>query len=929
MAVHDERPGAVLAGPEDPASGDDPLRGRRKDAEIVRVTGACDQRCVFCNAREDIGAPSRAELEARITALAAEGLQRLVLSGGEPTLRKDLPDLVRHARAAGIPEVELQTNAIRAGRETGYAAALVAAGVTSAFVALHAHEAELSDALTGAPGTFVHTKAGARALMDAGVPTTLNIVVNRRNYRILPDYVRFVAREVPGFESISFSFVMSGGGAFKNRWVIPRMSEVAPYLRAAYAWCLDHGVPFSNPGCGVPVCFVPGFERVSDEWRQLCGADLQTLAELRNNQREKQKVDACGSCVHDPYCLGLWKGYVEVHGADEVVPVHAVAEDAAAEDAEEGSPAAGAGFTAEALPARTGVVLGDGPLSNDVLRLTLACNERCRFCNVPPEGDPEFHAPTNEEARAFIDHFAARTAGTRQELSFSGGEPLLRADLEDLVAYARERGIERVQLQTNATRMTPDRAVSLRAAGATSAFVAYHSHLDDAQDALTGMKDSGAATRKGIQAALKAGIPVSVNPVLTRLNLASFPDFVDHLAETFGADALEVVCVTLVQPHGRAAKGTDLLPRYSDTLPALTEALRRAAAHGIRTDTHYASLPLCHLLPEQVAASLEYRESAALRARPADAPPLEARMRRVFDGKIQGPPCRRCVLRNHCNGVWRAYVQRHGWGDIVPPRRTLQVWGPIVPADGADVAPSGAAPGGPAAGRALVLRLDQPGLDAAATLAAARREGAEQVTFTGPEPTRDEALPGLVARARDLGYLAIQVVTNARRLGAEGPAAALVRAGLTEALVPLWAADPATHDRLARTRGAFVQTLRGVQRLLAAARAEGGSFRDVTVTLGVPVTRHAVGDLAGVVALASRLGVREVAFLCRADAAAPPEDAIAPALRAAAERAEADAVAVTLHGFPPFGDATLDALREEARAAATPTLVPLAGKASA
>ncbi len=640
-------------------------------SEILRITAACDQRCVFCNAREDIGHPDGASLMAAVADLAGRGVRRLVISGGEPTLSGALLPLVRHARALGVLEVELQTNAVACARP-GAARELHQAGVTSAFVALHAHEAELSDSLTGAPGTFDKTVAGTRALMEAGIPVTLNIVVQRRNYRHLMDYVRFVATALPGFQALSFSFVMSGGAAMRNRWVVPRLSAVAPYLRRAYELCRELGIPFSNPGCGVPVCFVPGFEWASDEYRQLSGLDPKTLAELKNNETEKVKVAACAACRHEPHCLGVWRGYIAIHGEDEVRPAGAGGDEVSAEILPGATETAGTGGA---------VAVGDEVPGNEVLRLTLACNERCPFCNVPPESDPEFTVPTTEEAKAMVARFAARGGREGRELSFSGGEPLLRSDLEELVVYAREQGIERVQVQTNATLLTPARAVALRGAGLTSAFVAYHSHKPEVQDKLTGLRGSGESTLKGIKAALRAGIPVTLNPVLTTLNLASFPDFIDHLAAELGPLGtpagkvpLEVVCVTLMQPHGRAAAHPALLPSYSDSRPAIAEAIARAARHGIDTDTHYASLPLCFLSDSEATATLEYRECRALRARPPGQA-RDERLRPITSGKAQGPPCVRCVHKNFCNGVWRAYVWKRGWSELKPRRRSRAFWG--------------------------------------------------------------------------------------------------------------------------------------------------------------------------------------------------------------------------------------------------------------
>ncbi|MCK6519023.1 radical SAM protein [Myxococcota bacterium] len=108
---------------------------------LVRLTMVCNERCPFCNvpAEEYPAAPTpEAVIDGQIAALLAEGGRTLTISGGEPTLlRRRLLDSIRRARAAGLPLVELQTNAILITPD--YAAALAEAGLTSAFVSLLSH----------------------------------------------------------------------------------------------------------------------------------------------------------------------------------------------------------------------------------------------------------------------------------------------------------------------------------------------------------------------------------------------------------------------------------------------------------------------------------------------------------------------------------------------------------------------------------------------------------------------------------------------------------------------------------------------------------------------------------------------------------------------------------------------------------------------
>lgn len=203
-----------------------------------------------------------------------------------------------------------------------------------------------------------------------------------------------------------------------------------------------------------------------------------------------------------------------------------------------------------------------------------------------------------------------------------------------------------------------------------------------------------------------------------------------------------------------------------------------------------------------------------------------------------------------------------------------------------------------------------------------REQGAEQVTFTGREPTLHDSLPALVTAARELGYLVIQLVTNGRLMAYRDLARALVVAGVTEVLVPLWAPGADEHDEMTRVAGSFAQAVRGIRALSAVSRQEGAPARAVAVTIGAPVTRANVGRLAEMVPLARRLEAVELSFVRQRDAVVPPPplDEVREALLVALEAARRLTLPISLHGFEPFEDSRLDDLRVEE--AADFTLAP-------
>jgi len=181
----------------------------------IALTYRCQNRCFFCYASSpergrDVREMTTDEVRMVIDKIVDQArVPTVSFTGGEPTLRPDLPDLIAYAASRGM-RTNLITNGIRCA-EWAFVARLAGAGLKSAQVSVEAGDAETHDAVVGNPGAFERTLQGVRNLKAAGIHTHTNTTINRRNVHALPALIDRLAEM--GQEYLSMNMVIRTGGA--------------------------------------------------------------------------------------------------------------------------------------------------------------------------------------------------------------------------------------------------------------------------------------------------------------------------------------------------------------------------------------------------------------------------------------------------------------------------------------------------------------------------------------------------------------------------------------------------------------------------------------------------------------------------------------------------------------------------------------------
>jgi pyrroloquinoline quinone biosynthesis protein E len=193
---------------------------------LAELTHRCPLRCPYCSNPLTLERRSdelSTDTWKRVLAEAAAlGVLQVHLSGGEPTARNDLEELVRHCR-----EVGLYSNLITAGINLPKArlATLAEAGLDHVQLSVQAAAGELNDTVSGLAGSFEQKMATAAAVRALDLPLTINTVIHRRT---IGDVDRMIQMALDlGARRIEIAHAQYYGWALENRRALmPRWDQV-------------------------------------------------------------------------------------------------------------------------------------------------------------------------------------------------------------------------------------------------------------------------------------------------------------------------------------------------------------------------------------------------------------------------------------------------------------------------------------------------------------------------------------------------------------------------------------------------------------------------------------------------------------------------------------------------------------------------------
>lgn len=224
----------------------------------IAVTDRCNLRCSYCmpprgavrRRREEILTLEEIVRVARLC--VAAGVTKIRLTGGEPTMRRDLDVLIRRlADTPGLHTLGMTTNGVRLKTQ---ARALKAGGVTALNISLDTLQPERFTRLTGQEA-LPDVLAGIEAALDAGFTTVkLNtVVMTGVNDDELLDFVAFV-RDKP--VSLRFiEFMPFTGNGWNARGLLPA-SEMVSRIQARYPLRF---MPDATPGASAHAYAIDGF----------------------------------------------------------------------------------------------------------------------------------------------------------------------------------------------------------------------------------------------------------------------------------------------------------------------------------------------------------------------------------------------------------------------------------------------------------------------------------------------------------------------------------------------------------------------------------------------------------------------------------------------------------------------------------------------
>jgi radical SAM protein len=245
------------------------------------------------------------------------------------------------------------------------------------------------------------------------------------------------------------------------------------------------------------------------------------------------------------------------------------------------------------IPARGGLNYDEAPFLA-IWEITQSCDLACKHCRAAAQPIPHPDQLTTAEGKNLIDQIADLHVPI---FVFTGGDPLKRPDLFELIRYASDKGVKVAVTPSATPLLTREQIFKMKEAGIVRLGISLDGSTPEIHDAFRGLPGAWARTIQAIEWANEAGVPIQVHTTISRHNA----DDLDNLCALFEKQKIVMWNVFFLVPVGRGQMA-DLLSgeEFEQVFGKIYELSHRVNFQIKSTEAmHYRRYLLQHNLQER------------------------------------------------------------------------------------------------------------------------------------------------------------------------------------------------------------------------------------------------------------------------------------------------------------------------------------------
>ncbi|MAG50273.1 hypothetical protein CL621_01370 [archaeon] len=301
---------------------------------LVFIGPACNNNCIFCSVsdrRKNELDRSTEDIKKEILLGKEKGFKKIEFIGGEPTIRRDICELVFFAKNNGFEKISITTN----GRMLSYEKFcndLIKSGLNAICFSLNATNNEINKKINKSEVALKQTLKGMDNLKKfEKVHLSVNTIVQKLNYKSLNEISKLISSF--GIKEWYIANLVPDGAAKHNYLdILVRLKEIKPIINNLlkdiedfesinvfdFPLCIFNKEIFSNKKINIYSL------NYSSVVTQIGGQSKKRLTYKTGKQTirdiYKIKTEKCMECILKEKCGGLWKDYFKLWGDEELIP---------------------------------------------------------------------------------------------------------------------------------------------------------------------------------------------------------------------------------------------------------------------------------------------------------------------------------------------------------------------------------------------------------------------------------------------------------------------------------------------------------------------------------------------------------------------------------------------------------------------------------